>query len=283
MCDAILDEVAAAGEVDVLDALAFPLPVRVIGELIGVPPADRDQFRSIVRTAAASLEPGTTDDDIDAAITAMDEMTEYFTRHIERRRAEPTDDLTSVLIAAQAEDEVRLSDEEMIATLILIFSAGFETTTNLIGNGLVTLLRHPDELARLRADRSLLPSAVEELIRFESPVQLDARTALQDADLDGIEMPAGTVAVTLLGAANRDPEVFEDPETFHICKREAPVMSFASGIHFCLGASLARLEGQEVFGRLLDRFENIELLDEEPAWRNSLVLRGLDHLHVRVS
>ncbi len=282
MCDAVLDELAAAGEADVLDALAFPLPVRVIGELVGVPPADRDRFRPLVRTAAAALEPGTGDDVVDAALEAMDEMTDYFRSHIALRRSEPADDLTSVLIAAQ-EDEDRLTEDEMIATLILIFAAGFETTTNLIGNGLVTLLRHPDELARLRSDRSLLPAAVEEILRFESPVQLDARTALEDADLDGIAMPAGTMAITLLGAANRDPDVFDDPETFRIVPREPHVMSFASGIHYCLGASLARLEGQEVFGRLLDRFEHIELLDDEPAWRNSLVLRGLDHLNVRVS
>lgn len=281
MCDAVLDELAAAGEADILDALAFPLPVRVIGELVGVPPADRDRFRPLVRAAASTLEPGADDAMIDAAIEAVDEMTDYFKSLIATRRAEPADDLTSVLIAAQ-EDEDRLTEDEMIATLILIFAAGFETTTNLIGNGLLTLLRHPAELARLRADRSLLPAAVEEILRFESPVQLDARTALEDADLDGLDMPAGTVAVTLLGAANRDPEVFDDPESFRITTREAPIMSFASGIHYCLGASLARLEGQEVFGRLLDRFEHIELLDDEPAWRNSLVLRGLDHLNVRV-
>jgi cytochrome P450 len=148
---------------------------------------------------------------------------------------------------------------------------------------LATLLTHPGELARLRAEPSLLPAAIEEILRFESPVQVDARSALVDADVAGEPVPEGQLVVTFLGAANRDPEVFADPETFRIVERDTPVLSFASGIHHCLGASLARLEGQVVFGRLLDRFATLELLDDEPAWRSTLVLRGLDHLHVRAA
>ncbi len=289
MADEILDGMAAAGEVDVLDALAFPLPVRVIGELVGVPRADRDRFRGLVRAAASSLEFGTDAAGVHAAIDAMEEMGAYFRDLIGRRRQDPHDDLVSALLAASDEHDGRLSESEMVGTLILIFAAGFETTTNLIGNGLLTLLRHPDELARLRADGTLVPAAVEEILRFESPVQLDVRRALTDATIGGqagdepLAVGQGDWVITLLAAANRDPAVFDDPQRFHIVPRDASVLSFAHGIHYCLGASLARMEGQVVFDRLLDRFPVIDWLDPEPAWRNSLILRGLDHLHVRVA
>jgi cytochrome P450 len=282
MTDELLDEMAAAGEVEVLDALGFKLPVRVIGELVGVPPPDRDAFRSLVRDAATGLEPGTDTDTLARAGDAGRELAAYFRALVAERHARPRDDLTSALIAVRDADD-RLTEEEVIATLILIFAAGFETTTNLIGNGLGTLLTHPAELARLRADPSLVPTAVEEILRYQSPVQADARTALEPADIDGLPVAENELVITLLGAANRDPAVFDDPETFSIRERSTPVLSFASGIHYCLGASLARLEGQIVFDRLLDRFATIELLDSELAWRDTLVLRGLEHLHVRVS
>jgi hypothetical protein len=281
MTASVLDDLASAGGGDVLDLLGFPLPARVIGELVGVPPADRDRFRSLVRTAATALEPGTADDELERAAESMGEMEEYFRALIARRRDEPADDLVSLLIAAR-DDEDRLTEDEMVITLILISAAGFETTTNLIGNGLLSLLRHPGELARLRADRSLVPAAVEEMLRFESPVQVDARQELEDADVGGVPIPAGSWAITFLGAANRDPAVFDDPESFRVVERDTPVLSFASGIHYCLGASLARLEGRIVFEQLLDRFEVIEWLDDEPAWRNTLILRGLTELNVRM-
>ncbi len=282
MAGELIDVMAEQGDVEVIDALGFRLPVRVIGELVGVPASDRDQFRTKVRTVAAALEPGTTDEQLDEALVVTHELQDYFRELIAERRARPADDLTSALIAAR-DVEDRLTEEELIATLILIFAAGFETTTNLIGNGLLTLLRHPAELARLRADPSLLPAAVEEILRFESPVQLDARMALAPTEVAGHQVAPGEFAVTFLGAANRDPDVYDEPETFRVAERDTPVLSFASGIHYCLGASLARLEGQVVFGRLLERFGTLELLDDQPAWRNTFVLRGLEHLHVRVS
>jgi cytochrome P450 len=287
MTASVFDDLAAAGDADILDVVGFPLPVRVIGELVGVPESDRDRFRGLVRAAATALEPGTTEAQLDDAQSAMGEMQEYFRALIATRRGDPRDDLTSALIAARDDQDLaaedRLTEDEMIITLILIFAAGFETTTNLIGNGVLSLLRHPAELARLRADRSLVPAAVEEILRFESPVQVDARRALEDAEIGEVTIPAGDWVITFLGAANRDPAVFDDPETFRIVPRPAQVMSFASGIHYCLGASLARLEGQAVFGQLLDRFATIEWLDDEPAWRNTLILRGLTELNVRVS
>lgn len=286
MTDEILDRMAVAGSLEVLDVLGFPLPVRVIGELVGVPEADRDRFRPLVRAAATALEPGTSDEEADAAVEAFGELREYFAQLIALRRSDPRDDLASVLIAARDDDHegdgARLSEQEMISTLILVFAAGFETTTNLIGNGLYALLRHPDEMTRVRDDPGLVPAAVEEILRWESPVQVDARRANEPADVAGEAIPEGDWLITLLGAANRDPAVFDDPEAFRVITRDMPALSFASGIHYCLGASLARLEGQVVFGRLLQRFDTIELT-ETPTWRNSLILRGLDRLHVRVA
>jgi cytochrome P450 len=287
MTDSILDGIAAEGDVDVLDTLGFPLPVRVIGELVGVPVEDRDRFRGLVRAAASSLEFGISADGVRAAIDAMEEMGEYFSSLLVARRSDPQDDLVSALLAVTDEHDGRLAEGEMVATLILIFAAGFETTTNLIGNGLLTLLRHPSELDRLRDDRSLVPAAVEEILRFESPVQLDGRRALTDATIGGhagderVDVATGDWVITMLGAANRDPAVFDEPGSFRVVSRDASVLSFAHGIHYCLGASLARMEGQVVLERLLDRFGVIEWLDDAPAWRNSIILRGLDHLHVR--
>lgn len=287
LTDRLLDDLEDAGEVDLLDALGFPLPVQVIGELVGVPPADRDGFRGLVRAAANALEPGITDEEWLAAGEASVQLQDYFRDLIAERRRTPRDDLASALVTVQRDSQAEggaaaLTDEEMIATLILIFAAGFETTTNLIGNGVHTLLHHPDELERLRRDPSLDAAAVEEILRFQSPVQMDGRRAAADTEVGGRRVAAGEWVLTFLGAANRDPDRFEEPERFRIQPRETPVLSFATGIHYCLGASLARLEGQVVFRRLLDRFGTIELT-AEPSWRNTFILRGLERLPVRVA
>jgi len=279
MTDAILDDIEQQGDVDVMDALAFRLPVRVIGELVGVPAQDQDQFRNSVRQGAAAMDPGTTLEQVEAAQDAMEEMADYFRNLIERRRRVPQDDLTSALIAVR-DGEDRLSEDEMIATLILLFAAGFETTSNLIGNGLYTLLA-TDQLGYLRRQPDVIASAVEEVLRYESPVQLDARTAFEPVVIDGHEIEEGDTVVTFLGAANRDPAQFPDPETFDPGREANYPLSFAAGIHFCLGANLARVEGQVVFERMLARFGRIELLEDAPPWRGTLILRGLDHLHTR--
>ena len=290
MTDAVLNDLADAGTGDLLDLVAFPLPVRVIGELVGVPEPDRDQFRSLVRAAATSLEPGITDEQMAAAAVAGTEMNHYFHALIADKRVNPGDDLISALLAVQAEQHAEssdgavepLTDYEIVATVILIFAAGFETTTNLIGNGLWCLLHNRDEMQRLRNDRSLAPAAVEEMLRYQSPVQLDARRAVANIEVAGRHIPRGSWIFTLLGAANRDPARFDDPEVFRIVDRPTPVLSFASGIHYCLGASLARIEGQVFFNHLLDRFDSIELV-AEPQWRTTLTLRGLEALEVSVS
>jgi cytochrome P450 len=280
MCDELLDDIADTGEVDLMDTLAFPLPVRVIGELLGVPEADRDGFRPLVLAAAKSIEPDMTEEEFAAADAAGQQQADYFTQLIADRTAHPEDDLLSALIAVRDGTD-RLDEEELIATAILLFAAGFETTTNLIGNGIVTLLQHPDQLALLRRDPSLLASAVDEILRVESPVQLDLRIAFDDVDLADQRIQAGDAVVTMLGAANRDPAKIPEPDRFDITRGDVPLMSFATGIHYCLGANLARMEGRVVLQRLLDRFNTIELVDDEPAWRDRLTLRGLDHINVR--
>lgn len=281
MVDAILDDVAEAGEADVMSALAFPLPVRVIGEMLGVPPEDRAQFQSLVRAITPTLEPSVTLAQVRAAEEAEVVMVRYFRALVAERRADPRADLLSALIAAEEEGD-KLTEAELVATAILLFAAGFETTTNLIGNGLLALLRHPAEAARLRAEPGLARSAVEELLRYDSPVQIDGRMALTPLDVGGVTVAEGEQVVTLLGAANRDPARFSSPDRLDLGRAESPPLSFASGIHYCLGAALARMEGQVVFTSLLARFASVELAVDEPAWRPGLTLRGLEALPVRV-
>jgi cytochrome P450 len=275
--DELLDGVD--GEIDVISTLAFPLPVTVIGQLLGVPAADRRDFQPIVQAAVKGLEFSMTDDEFDAAMDAFDHLNDYFVALVAERRTSPQDDLLSSLIAAQDEGD-RLSEDEIVSTAILLFAAGFETTTNLIGNGLYALLSHPDQLQRLRDDPGLGKSATEEILRWDSPVQIDGRYAFEDLEVAGHHVPAGSNVVTLLGAANHDPTHYKEPARFDVGRDEGPPMSFASGIHYCLGAALARAEGQVVFGRVLERFPTLELLDDEPHYKDNFVLRGLRDLRV---
>lgn len=271
------------GEVELLDTLAFPFPVAVIGELVGVPASDRPRFRQLVRDGAASLELSADAEVLARADVALREMTAYFDDLIAVRRRRPDDDLLTALIEVEDAGDT-IAHNELIANVILLFAAGFETTSNLVGNGVVALCAHPEELARLRADRSLLLSAVDEILRYDSPVQLDGRTALADTSLpDGTAVAGGETVVTLLGAANHDPARFADPDRFDVSRADSGALSFAWGIHHCLGASLARAEGVAVFAQLLDRYRSIEILEDPPRWRRSMTLRGLDALPVRLT
>jgi len=279
---ALVDELLdgfGAGEVDVMDALAFPLPVTVIGEMLGVPAEDRAGLRPLVRSVTAVLELAVTPAALAEATAADARLEEYFAELVAERRAHPRDDLLTKLIEAEDKGD-QLTERELISTAILLFAAGFETTTHLVGNGLLALLRHPDQLARLRADRSLVRPAVEELLRFDSPVQIAVRTAYEDLPVGGRRIEAGSVVLALLGAANRDPDRFRDPDRLDVGRDEGAPMSFGGGIHFCLGAALARLEGQIVLDRLLERFATMELVGA-PAYRDSLTLRGVRDLRVR--
>jgi cytochrome P450 len=269
-----------AEPVDVMSELAFPLPVTVIGEMLGVPAADRAQFQTLVRATTKTLEMTLSADILEEASQAFVVMEEYFHGLVAERRRRPTDDLLSQLIAVEEAGD-QLTIDELISTAILLFAAGFETTTNLIGNGLYALLQHPDELARLRRQSQLIPLAVDELLRWDSPVQVDGRSTFAEVEISGQVLPAGTSVLTLLGAANRDPTHWTEPNRFDVGRDEGPPMSFGSGIHYCLGASLARVEGQVVLERLLHRFERWEYaLDGPPPRRDTLTLRGLQTLPV---
>lgn len=270
--------------VDVIPQLALQLPMTVIGEMLGVPRSDRAALQPLVRTAIATLEFDPPLEVLEAAAAAAREITGLLEELVSFRRSHPTDDLLSELIHVEEEGD-QLDHEELISTVILLFGAGFETTTNLIGNGLLALLDHPEQMQRLRDDRSFLRGAVEELLRWDSPVQLDGRQAFEDMDVHGVEVKAGDQLVTLLGSANRDPRVFDDPDRLDVGRSGPPPMSFAAGIHYCLGAPLARAEGQVVFDRLFDRFATIEPAwgEERPRYRDSIVLRGLESLPVRVA
>lgn len=281
LVDERLDAVADAGTCDAMELLAEPLPVSVISEMLGVPQEDWPEIRDLVGDLVQSLEPSATVDDLKKAEAAGTEMWHYFSGLVAIRRAEPQDDLLSGLIEARDEQDM-LEEGEILAVANLLFAAGAETTTNLIGNGLNALFNHPDQLDRLWADPSLVPTAVDEVLRYDSPVQLDGRVCLEDAEACGVRFEAGDRLLTLLGAANRDPAHFDDAERFDVGRQGEPVMSFASGIHYCLGANLAKVEGQEVFAGLIRRFERIEPAGDRP-YRRRIVLRGLEQCPVTVT
>ena len=278
LMNALLDAVDPAG-FDLMEAVAIPLPVIVIAEMLGVPPEDRDRFRTWSNRRARLLEPTFTSRERAVAMEAGDALDEYFVPIIRDRRADPADDIVSALARAEEEGDA-LTEREMLNMLRLLLVAGNETTTNLIGNGMLALLRNPDELQRLREDPGLIPGAVEELLRFDSPVQTDFRGALEDCEVNGSPVRRGENIVLLIGSANRDPAVFEDPDRLDIGRSESSHISFGRGIHHCIGAPLARLEGRIFLEVLLERFASIRLLDERPAYRGGVVLRGLESLPV---
>jgi cytochrome P450 len=252
LCDELPDNV------DFIDAIAFPFPVTVIGELLGVPVMDRPRFRDLVNEWSSVLEilnpPA-----VDRADEAATEMIAYFTELAARRRAEPRDDLISALAAAEGDEEV-LFDEELVRMAALILAAGFETTTGLLANGLVALLEHPAQADRLRREPELAKPAVEELLRYDTPVQMIyGRTAVDDVVVGDLALHAGQRVITVLGAANRDPKVFASPQELILDRDQGAPLSFGAGIHHCLGAALARLEGQVMFPKLLARFPRLAL------------------------
>ena len=281
MTDHLLDPVAKAGECDLIEALALPLPASVLSEMLGVPEEDRDWLRPLVSDVSALLDSNLPPWERVQAASSEAKVDEYFHRLIDRKRAEPGDDLLSELVAA-SDDGDHLTQQEVVTTVSLILGAGFETTTGLIGNMVLTLMRHPDQLARLRADRSLVSSAVDEVLRFESPVQTDGRFVRADVEMGGQVIPKGHRVLLLLGAANRDPAAVDDPDRFDVGRDEIPTLAFGAGIHYCLGAALARLEGQVVLEALLDRFDTWTPLDLNPPWMRRITLRSPASLPVRV-
>ena len=281
LVDELLDAVAERGEMDVIEDLAYPLPVNVICELLGVPVEDHVRFREWSKEAARALDPVETlsPEEQERRRRVLTAFVEYFEGLIAERRSAPRDDLLSALIAAEEAGD-KLSPEELLSTCILLLVAGHETTVNLIGNGTLALLRHPDQLDLLRDDPALARGAVEEFLRYDPPVQMTGRTALEDMEVGGTVVPKGEQAVLLIGSANRDPAQFPDPERLDITRQENHHIAFGYGLHFCLGAPLARLEGEIAFQTLVRRFEGLRLLDEEPPYKENIILRGLAALPV---
>ena len=277
---ALLDDIDDPAGFDLMQAVAQPLPVIVIAEMLGVPSEDRAQFKIWSDQRARTLEPMIDARERAASDAAAKALEAYFRPIIKERRAAPKDDIVSALAQAEEEGD-RLTEREMLNMLRLLLIAGNETTTNLIGNGVLALLHHPDQLQRLRDDPSLIPSAVDELLRFDSPVQTDFRRVLSDCEVNGFAVRQRDNIVVLLGAANRDPDVFDDPDRLDVGRGDRSHLSFGRGIHHCIGAPLARLEGRIVLEMLLERFSQISLRGEQPRFRNSIVLRGLESLPVR--
>jgi cytochrome P450 len=281
LVDDALDAVAGRGEMDVVMDLAFPLPFTVISEMLGMPEADRLRLRGWSHTMVKTLDPILTPDDVQAAMEAGDQMLAHVQDTIEWKRTHPADDLLTGLINAEEGGDT-LTTEELIDQVMLLFIAGHETTVNLIGNGTLALLRNRGELDRLRADPSFDANAVDELLRYDSPVQFSRRIATDDIEVGGRTIEAGAFVMTALGSANHDEERWgPDADALDLARHGAAQhVSFGSGAHHCLGAPLARLEGQVAIGTLVRRFPGIELDGDQPAWNGRIVLRGLDSLPV---
>lgn len=280
LVDALLDDVEAQGRLELIGDLAAPLPIIVIAELLGVPASDRGDFKRWSDDFVPFIDGSIRDQGLQRAAKAASAMSRYFDEFIEERRKEPRDDLMSALVAAEAQGDV-LSRDELIATAILLLAAGHETTTNLIGNGVLALLHHRDELERLRANPALAKSAVEELLRFDAPVQLTSRLPSEDIEVAGQRLESGVEVNVVLGAANRDPAQFAEPDRLDIGRVDNRHLSFGFGAHFCLGAPLARLEAQVTFQRLTTRFPKLDLDGGPPDWKPGIVLRGVKRLPLR--
>jgi len=278
--DRILDDVQEQGRMEAISELAYPLPAMVISEILGVSEGDRERFRKWSNDLAAFLgDIRAISENLGPALQSVAELTEFLRGMVARRRAEPKDDLLSALVMAEDQGD-SFSEDELYSMCILLIFAGHETTTNLIGNGILALLQNPEQLERLRRQPSLIDSAVEEIIRYDGPVQSSSRTALEDLQIGDKQIAKGDRISLTLGAANRDPARFSDPDRFDIERSDGRHLGFGFGIHFCLGAALARMEGQAAIGAVVRRMPEFKLDGKELEWRDNPVLRGLKDLHV---
>ena len=279
LVDEQLDRIAAQGSMDVIRDLAHRLPVIVICDMLGIPEAHRAPFLVGSNIGGRILEPvPMTRQEFDQANATTVAAGMYFEQLCELRRREPQDDLTTELVRAEEQGD-RLTSEELRANIGLLFGAGHETTSNLIGNGLLALHRHPEQWERIKKDPSLIPNMIEELLRYDSSVQITGRVTHVDVELGGVTIPKEQSIVALLGAANRDPAQYSDPDTLDVGRQNVRPLSFGGGIHHCLGAQLARLEAELVFTALVTRLPTLELPEKDkPAWRRSFTLRGLTAL-----
>jgi cytochrome P450 len=285
--NSLIDAVEGKQSMDLIADFAFPLPVTVISQMLGVPASDHELFKAWSRDLAGTLDLDDRAETYERGSKATEAISAYLKTLIDARRRSPQDDLMTALIAAEEQGD-RLNEQEMVANLILLLVAGHETTQNLIGNGMLALLRHPDQMEMLRravqsadggaATMPLMKTAVEELLRYDSPVQFTSRLNFEDVEIDGQVIPRGSAVGAMLGAANRDPARFADPDRLDITRADNPHMAFGNGIHYCLGAPLARMEGGIAFAALLRRLPKLALATDTPEYRETYVLRGLKSL-----
>lgn len=279
--DRLLDKPLREGQMDVVADFAYQLPVRVVCAMLGVPEADHVRFMHWMDELAMFL--GNASSTVEVARyakNALDALTDYFRDFTTERRRHPGQDLMSILIAAEEEGEV-LSEEELYAQCVFFMFAGHETTSNLIGNGLLCLLRNPDQMALLRREPALMDGMIEESLRYEGPMQYTFRMARHDFELFGQPVKKRQVLVFVFGAGNRDPEIFTAPNQFDITRKKNPQLTFGYGLHHCIGAATARMEAEIAFSSLLNRAENIQMLNAEPEWHNVFRFRGQKTLPIR--
>lgn len=275
----LIDGFIERGEGDLRAVFNHPLPVIVICDMLGVPDADRAEFIKGTRISGRLIDPSPmTPEELDEANRSTGESQAYFAALCDERRRQPQDDLITALVQSETQHG-KLTTQELTSNIALLFAAGHETTVNLLGNALLALYRNRDQLEALRADPGLMPNAVEEFLRYDSSVQLTGREALEAAEISGVAVPKGRSVIALLGAANRDPAMFEDPDQLNLRRESMKPLSFGGGIHFCLGAQLARLEAAEALSALLTRLPQLELTDtEHPEWKQTITLRGVSRL-----
>jgi len=282
LVDELLAPVLERGSFEVIGDLAYPLPATVICELLGIPASDRDINRAWTNKLAATIDPMTsTPATIAEAEVAMNHWDAYVRDLLAEKRKRPGEALLDAMLAAEV-DGARLSEDEIASNAVFLFLAGHETTTNLIGNGLHALLEHPDQLANPPAQPALIDNAIEELLRYDSPVQFAPRVPLEATEVEGVTLPPEIPVTIMLGSANRDPRRFERPDELDITRPDLKPLSFGGGPHFCVGASLARAEGKAAIGALVEKTRELELVTEKPTYRPLLGLRGLTELQVRL-
>lgn len=279
--DDLLDQAEAKGEIDLLEDFAVPLPVTVIAQLLGIPESDRGQLRPWSNAIVKLYELSHTPQQAADAIAASQAFNDYLVSLANQRRSNPQDDLITALVMVEDAGD-QLTTDELVSTCVLLLNAGHEATVNVVGNGFNALFKHPEQMEMLKSTPVLIPSAVEELMRFDTPLQLFRRWVLQDMTYAGIELKQGTEVALLFGAANHDPDIFDAPTTLQFARDPNPHISFGGGVHYCLGAPLARMELQIAFETLLRRFPNMARI-EDPVYHPSYVIRGLQSLLVRLS
>jgi pimeloyl-[acyl-carrier protein] synthase len=276
--DYLLDAVQARGSMDLIKDVAFPFPIDVLAEVMGADNADKPVFRDWMRTLGVPLDPVISANDPGVEVRqAIADVRRYFSDLAADRRIHPREDLISIMVAAEGRGDL-LTEEELVFSAMFTLLAGHETTMNMIGNGMLALLRNPGALARLKSDPSLIESALDEFLRFDSPVQVTFRTASEDIELGGRTIPRGEHVVVFMGAANRDPERFPEPDKLDIARPDNHHLSFGAGPHRCIGEVLAKVEGRIAFETILRRMPRLALADPKPKWRPAISLRGLQSL-----